>query len=58
MEEIYLLFICEVKGNVLSLTCVHSCYSCSAAALEAKKFYNQLHRKSHYVFQVVKYPVL
>lgn len=58
MNEIYVLFICEVKDNFLSLTSAHSYYSSVEDAVEAKDFLSKLHNDPSFVYQVFKFPVL
>lgn len=57
LKEIFVLFICEVKEVVLSLTSAHSYYSFRDKAIEAKKFYNTLHCNPNFVYQVFNFPV-
>ena len=57
MNEIFVLFICEVEDNVLSLTCAHSYYFTREKAIEAKNFFNKLHCDPNFVYQIFKFPV-
>ena len=57
MNQIYALFLCEIKDNVLSWNYPLAFYSSPEVAFEAREFFSKLHNNPDFVYQVFTFPV-